>query len=119
MTLGRILPWYVIVLLAAALAGTTGAGDATMRAAVVSSGRIQIRDVARPVAGPGQVLVKIRYAGVNPGDWKAAAGSSDDAATADRLTAGAGSGNTDASASPIPGVDGAGVIAAVGGGVAG
>ena len=115
----RILPWYIIVLLAAALADTTGAGDATMRAAVVSSGRIQIRDVARPVAGAGQVLVKIRYAGVNPGDWKTAAGSSDDAATADRLTAGAGSGNTDASASPIPGVDGAGVIAAVGGGVAG
>jgi NADPH:quinone reductase-like Zn-dependent oxidoreductase len=44
-------------------------------AAVVSAGTIHVREVARPLAGPGQVLVKIRYAGVNPVDWKSAGGN--------------------------------------------
>jgi NADPH:quinone reductase-like Zn-dependent oxidoreductase len=83
-----------------ALWGAAVAGEPTMRAAVVGPGTVQVREVARPVAGPGQVLVKIRYAGVNPSDWKSAGGSSDDPA-------------------PIPGLDGAGVIAAVGSGVSG
>jgi NADPH:quinone reductase-like Zn-dependent oxidoreductase len=120
----RIHLLSVIVLLAASAAGVVCAGEAsaaavTMRAAVVSAGRIQVRDVARPLAGPGQVLVKIRYAGVNPTDWKTAGGSSDDPTAANRPTAGAASGIADAGASPIPGVDGSGVIAAVGSGVAG
>lgn len=32
-------------------------------------------DVPRPVAGPGELLVKVRAAGVNPGDWKVRDGS--------------------------------------------
>jgi NADPH:quinone reductase-like Zn-dependent oxidoreductase len=102
----RISALGVVVLLAASSAG---ADDASMRAAVVSPGRVQLREVARPVAGPGQVLVQIHYAGVNPGDWKSAGGSSEDPTSAARSHA----------SSPIPGFDGAGVIAALGAGVSG
>jgi NADPH:quinone reductase-like Zn-dependent oxidoreductase len=76
-----------------------------MRAAVVSAATIRVRDVARPVPGPGQVLVRMRYAGVNPADWKSAGGNPEDA--------------TARSPAGIPGVDGSGVIAQVGGGVVG
>jgi NADPH:quinone reductase-like Zn-dependent oxidoreductase len=31
-------------------------------------------DLPRPVAGPGQLLVAVRAAGVNPADWKRRAG---------------------------------------------
>jgi NADPH:quinone reductase-like Zn-dependent oxidoreductase len=107
----RIHPLGLIVLLAASSAAVPSAatGDTSMRAAVVTPGRVQVRDVARPRAGPGQVLVQIRYAGVNPGDWKSAGGSPEDTRAASRP----------AIASPIPGVDGAGVIAAVGANVSG
>jgi NADPH:quinone reductase-like Zn-dependent oxidoreductase len=104
-----IYPLPVVVLLAAS--ALVGAGEATMRAAVVSAGRIQVRDVARPVAATGEVLVKIHYAGVNPADWKTAGGAAEDP------SAGAGSGL--ASASPIPGVDASGVIEAIGSRVGG
>ena len=33
------------------------------------------RDLPRPVPGPGQLLVAVRAAGVNPADWKRRAGS--------------------------------------------
>jgi NADPH:quinone reductase-like Zn-dependent oxidoreductase len=107
----RIHPSSAIVLLVALTVGAAGSaagaagGDSTMRAALVSAGKIQIRDVARPVAGPGQVLVKIRYAGVNPGDWKAAGGSPEAPALPGVSAA--------VNLPVIPGVDGAGVIAAV------
>jgi NADPH:quinone reductase-like Zn-dependent oxidoreductase len=100
-----------------ALVGATLAGEPTMRAAVVGPGTVQVREVPRPVAGPGQVLVKIRYAGVNPSDWKSAGGSSDDPATSVRSSAG--SGASAVGAASIPGLDGAGVITAVGSGVSG
>ncbi|HEY4972399.1 MAG TPA: NADP-dependent oxidoreductase [Steroidobacteraceae bacterium] len=107
----RSHPLLVIALLAASANVAPGAtmGDASMRAAVVSPGRVQVREVARPVAGSGQVLVQIRYAGVNPGDWKSAGGSPEDPTAAARPV----------TAFPIPGVDAAGVIAAVGAGVSG
>jgi NADPH:quinone reductase-like Zn-dependent oxidoreductase len=76
-----------------------------MRAALVSAATIRVRDVARPVAGRGQVLVRIRYAGVNPADWKSAGGKPEDPAAR--------------APGAIPGVDGSGVIAALGSGVAG
>ncbi|HBL28800.1 MAG TPA: zinc-binding alcohol dehydrogenase [Acidobacteria bacterium] len=45
-----------------------------MRAAVIDGyggpDRFQIREVETPVAGPGQLLVRVRAAGVNPIDWK-------------------------------------------------
>jgi NADPH:quinone reductase-like Zn-dependent oxidoreductase len=121
----RLHALNIIVLLAAASAAATGSaaadggGESTMRAALVSRGTVQIRDVTRPVAGPGQVLVKIRYAGVNPSDWKTAGGSPDAPAAAGGARAGGGPATTSAGASPIPGVDAAGVIAGVGHGVTG
>ena len=33
------------------------------------------RDLPRPVPGPGQLLVAVRAAGVNPADWKRRTGS--------------------------------------------
>jgi NADPH:quinone reductase-like Zn-dependent oxidoreductase len=101
----RIYPVAVVVLLAASSGAGVAADEATMRAAVVSGATIRVRDVARPVAGPGQVLVRMRYASVNPADWKSAGGNPEDAIA--RAPAG------------IPGVDGSGVIAEVGTGVAG
>ena len=35
-------------------------------------------DVDRPVPGPGQLLVSVRAAGVNPADWKRRSGSGSD-----------------------------------------
>ena len=101
----RIYPLGGALLLAAAAGAAVAADAAPMRAAVVSAATIRVRDVARPVAGPGQVLVQIRYAGVNPADWKRAGGKPEDPAA--RAPA------------PIPGVDGAGVIARLGHGVVG
>jgi NADPH:quinone reductase-like Zn-dependent oxidoreductase len=109
------MPIYTLCTIA--LVGAALAGEPTMRAAVVGPGTVQVREVARPVAGPGQVLVKIRYAGVNPSDWKTAGGSSDDPASSVNSNAGAGVGSI--GAVRIPGLDGAGVIAAVGSGVSG
>jgi NADPH:quinone reductase-like Zn-dependent oxidoreductase len=99
----RIYPLGVALLLAAAAGAEVAADEAPMRAAMVSAATIRVRDVARPVAGPGQVLVQIRYAGVNPADWKRAGGKPEDPAAP--------------APAPIPGVDGSGVIAALGRGV--
>jgi NADPH:quinone reductase-like Zn-dependent oxidoreductase len=109
----RIAPLFMAVLLAASAGGQVRADEARMQAVMVSAGTIRVREVARPVAGPGQVLVKISYAGVNPADWKSAGGSSEDP------TARAGSAVANPATSPIPGVDASGVIAAVGRGVIG
>lgn len=35
---------------------------------------LQLVDVPRPKVGPGEVLVRVKAAGVNPVDWKLAAG---------------------------------------------
>jgi NADPH:quinone reductase len=62
---------------------------------------LRVEDVARPAPGPGEVLVKVEFSGINPTDWKSRSG---------------------ATARPIDGFqiphhDGAGVIDAVGEGV--
>jgi NADPH:quinone reductase-like Zn-dependent oxidoreductase len=101
----RIYPLALAVLLAASAGAEAAADEATMRAAVVSAAAIRVRDVARPVAGPGQVLVRIRYAGVNPADWKSAGGHPEDPTA--RASAG------------IPGIDASGVITKLGAGVVG
>ncbi|HEY3732144.1 MAG TPA: NADP-dependent oxidoreductase [Steroidobacteraceae bacterium] len=80
-----------------------------MRAAVIASGRIQLREVSRPGARPGQVLVRLQYAGVNPIDWKGAVGDADEPAAAPAGVL----------AAAIPGVDGAGTISALGHSVTG
>jgi NADPH:quinone reductase-like Zn-dependent oxidoreductase len=121
----RMHPLSLLVLLAAAAADLAASADLApspgvaasmperMRAAVVSAGTVRIREVSRPVAGPGEVLVRIRYAGINPADWKTAGGGGEEPA----LRGAAGSDT--APATPIPGVDGAGVITALGSGVHG
>lgn len=78
----------------------------TMNAVVLSAyeAPLAVTEVARPVAQPGQVLVRIKASGVNPLDLKIAAGKADHAAV------------------PLPailGIDMAGVVEAVGQGVDG
>lgn len=63
---------------------------------------LRVEDVERPEPAPGEVLVRLRVAGVNPTDWKSRAGSTGGGAL-DRPQ--------------VPGQDGAGVIEAVGDGV--
>src|SRR3954471_19131771 len=63
---------------------------------------LEVREVGAPSPGPGEVRVKLAVAGVNPTDWKSRAGAT-------------GGLNFDFQ---VPGQDGAGVIDAVGEGVA-
>ncbi|RFU42040.1 NADP-dependent oxidoreductase [Actinomadura logoneensis] len=62
--------------------------------------RLRVGDVPDPRVGPGQVLVEVRAAGVNPVDWKVMAGGLDPI--------------VEAVFPVIPGWDVAGVVAAVG-----
>lgn len=83
---------------------TTSIHSATMAALVLSAydAPMALAQVARPVAGAGQVLVRIHASGVNPLDIKIAAGQAAHARVA--LPA-------------IPGIDLAGVVVALGAGV--
>lgn len=45
---------------------------ATMQAAVVMDGKVQLQTVPRPEPQAGQVRIKVRAAAVNPADWKRA-----------------------------------------------
>lgn len=63
---------------------------------------ITVREIETPAPGPGEVLVRLAIAGVNPTDWKSRAGTTSGVAFDFQ----------------IPGQDGAGVIEAVGDGVA-
>lgn len=65
---------------------------------------LALADIATPVAGPGQVLVRIHASGVNPLDTKIAAGKA---------------AHAQAQLPAVPGIDMAGVVEAVGAGVAG
>lgn len=78
----------------------------TMKAVVLTAFDVPLTltEVERPVAGPGQVLVRIKASGVNPLDLKIAAGKADHAKVA--LPA-------------ILGIDMAGVVEVVGEGVEG
>ncbi|HEX2314484.1 MAG TPA: NADP-dependent oxidoreductase, partial [Thermomonospora sp.] len=62
--------------------------------------RLRVGEVADPKVGPGQVLIEVRAAGVNPVDWKVMAGGLD--------------GMMDAVFPVIPGWDVAGVVRALG-----
>jgi NADPH2:quinone reductase len=64
---------------------------------------LRVEDVERPEPGPGEVLVRLRVAGVNPTDWKSRAGAT--------------GGGGELPRPQIPGQDGAGVVEAVGEGV--
>ena len=63
---------------------------------------IEVREVETPAPGPGEVLVRLAVAGVNPTDWKSRAGATGELQFPFQ----------------IPGQDGAGVVEAVGEGVA-
>ncbi|WP_207943382.1 NADP-dependent oxidoreductase [Actinomadura sp. KC345] len=76
-----------------------------MRAATYDSfasdnSRLKVGDVPEPKVGPGQVLIEVRAAGVNPVDWKIMAGGLD--------------GMMDAVFPVIPGWDVAGVVRGLG-----
>jgi NADPH2:quinone reductase len=79
---------------------------ATMQAAIVGAtdGPFTLTDLPRPIARAGEVLVKIHASGINPLDLKIRAGKADHARHP--LPA-------------VPGIDMAGVVEAVGGGVTG
>jgi NADPH2:quinone reductase len=62
---------------------------------------LEVRDVERPAPGPGEVLVKVAFSGVNPTDWKSRGGATP----------------RPIDGFQIPHHDGAGVIEAVGDGV--
>jgi NADPH:quinone reductase-like Zn-dependent oxidoreductase len=100
----RLAPWVIMLLLA-----LPAYAAEHMRAAVIAAGRIQLRELNRPSAGPGQLLVRLQYAGVNPVDWKGAAGAADQPGAAP----------VGVLAATIPGVDGAGTVSALGRGVTG
>jgi NADPH:quinone reductase-like Zn-dependent oxidoreductase len=78
----------------------------TMKAVVLSAFAtpMTLTEVARPIAGPGEVLVRIKASGVNPLDIKIAAGKADHA---------------NVSLPAVLGIDMAGVVEAVGEGVRG
>jgi hypothetical protein len=88
----------LLLTLLAATASNRGAADgATMQAAVAGAGTVRVQTLARPAVAAGQVLVKLRFAGVNPADWK----------------------DAPARAAAIPGLDGSGVVMGLGAGVTG
>ena len=78
----------------------------TMQAAVLNAFEqpLALTEIARPLAGPGQVLVRIAASAVNPLDTKIAAGKA---------------GHAQARLPAILGIDMAGVVEAVGAGVSG
>lgn len=96
MNIKLTLPFLCTFLVTAtmlAMTGTTLADTpAMMRAGIIGEGSVQIRSVPVPEPGPGQVRIKVHAVGVNPVDWKRAAGND----------------------GQIPGRDLAGVIDAVG-----
>ena len=81
----------------------------TMQASVVTGSRIRVQTVPRPMVRAGEVLVKLRYAAVNPADWKRASGAPEDPQI----------GKPRDERVPIPGLDGSGVIVELGAGVTG
>jgi NADPH:quinone reductase-like Zn-dependent oxidoreductase len=76
------------LLVAACAAASLHAAPAQMQAIVQGDTGLSLQTVQTPKAGPGQVLVKVYAAGVNPVDWKRKP--------------------------PVPGFDAAGVIEGVG-----
>jgi NADPH:quinone reductase-like Zn-dependent oxidoreductase len=85
------------------------ANAASMQAAVVSGARVSIQTVPRPVPAADEVLIRLQFASVNPADWKRASGRPEDPSI----------GEPREGRPAIPGLDGAGTIAALGSGVRG
>jgi NADPH:quinone reductase-like Zn-dependent oxidoreductase len=96
MKLGTVCSMLSLSVLA--LAGAQALAAGSMKAAVISDGKVQIESVPIPEPGPGQVRIKVRAVSVNPVDWK----------VADRSAPGS---------KQVAGKDLAGVVDAVGAGV--
>src|SRR5471030_1690118 len=77
-----------------------------MQACVVGGGRIHLLTVARPIAGAGQIVVKLKFAGINPADWKRASGKPEDPDIGTPVDPNV----------LIPGLDGSGVVESIGAG---
>ncbi|MGC3980420.1 MAG: NADP-dependent oxidoreductase [Steroidobacteraceae bacterium] len=107
-----------VLLLAALTANAQAQQAVTMQAVVMQDGKVSLREVTRPTAKAGEVLVKIRAAGVHPIHWKMASGySGPPRASNAPIPAGAPSMPPANSAPRVVGADYAGVVAAVGSGV--
>jgi NADPH:quinone reductase-like Zn-dependent oxidoreductase len=88
----------------ACVLASRNASAAMMQAAVVTGSRIAIEWVRRPLPRPGQLLIRIHDAGVNPADWKRASGTPEDPSI----------GKASSAHVAIPGMDAAGVVEAIG-----
>ncbi len=80
------------------------AGAADMQAVVISGARLRVETVPRPIPRAGEVLVRVRFAAVNPADWKRANGSPEDPQI----------GRPHAGRPAIPGLDASGVVVEAG-----
>jgi NADPH:quinone reductase-like Zn-dependent oxidoreductase len=105
----RISLLLISVGLAIASAQSHAAGTASMQAAVVTGSTLRIQAVPRPSPAAGEVLVRLQYASVNPADWKRASGKPEDPSI----------GRPRDGQPAIPGLDAAGIIAALGPAVSG
>jgi NADPH:quinone reductase-like Zn-dependent oxidoreductase len=62
----------VLALLIFGAAADTALAAGDMRAAVIVAGGVQIQTLPKPEPKAGEVRIKVRYASVNPTDWKRA-----------------------------------------------
>lgn len=69
----RYLPVFLAGLACMLFTGTAVHAAASMRAAVIVNGKVEMQKVPVPEPQPGQVRVRVHAAGVNPVDWKLAA----------------------------------------------
>lgn len=99
------------MLAAAALAENQAA---TMKAVVVSDGKVALRSVPMPSPAAGQVRVRLHAAGVNPIDWKMASGYKPIAPPSGSPSAPPAPAASSSTAHWTPGFDAAGVIDALG-----
>jgi NADPH:quinone reductase-like Zn-dependent oxidoreductase len=70
----RVIGLAMLTLTLALSAAVWAAPDTMQAVQVGAGGALSVRQMAVPKPGAGEVLIKVRAAGVNPVDWKAAGG---------------------------------------------
>ncbi len=70
----RVIGLAMLTLTLALSAAVWAAPDTMQAVQVGQGGALSVRQMAVPKPGAGEVLIKVRAAGVNPVDWKAAGG---------------------------------------------